>query len=316
MSLQHLSNVGQIQQFAGQSTKTNFYILGEGSNTVFLEDFNGHVVHIAIAGKSVRESGGCYTLEVAAGENWHDLVLWCMQNHLYGFENLALIPGTVGAAPIQNIGAYGLEVAQFIDHVEYVCLISGKIKRLNREQCQFGYRDSIFKCGLAAKAIITKVVFTLPKLALPVSHYGELASLSSPSPEAIFKQVVKVRQTKLPDPKVIGNAGSFFKNPIIPGNDAEVLLSKWPNMPQYAMAQGKVKIPAAWLIETLGFKGKTIGGIRCHPTQALVLTNTGKGTGQQLLSLAREIKHAVSQEFAIGLEHEVQLIGAMGPVAL
>jgi UDP-N-acetylmuramate dehydrogenase len=316
VSLQHITSPQQIQLFVRQGTPANFCILGEGSNTVFLEDFNGHVVHMAISGVSLKESADCYTLEVGAGENWHDLVVWCLKNHIYGFENLALIPGTVGAAPIQNIGAYGLEIARFVDHVEYVCLASAEIKTLNRVQCQFGYRDSIFKQALASKTIITKVVFTLPKQVSPVSYYGELAKLTSPSPEDIFNQVAKIRQEKLPDPQKIGNAGSFFKNPIVEKNAAEQLAKLWPGMPQYPTPQGKVKIPAAWLIDTLGFKGKSLGGIRCHPTQALVLTNNGNGTGEQLLRLAREIINSVSQEFAIELKNEVQLIGAMGPINL
>ena len=294
----------------------NFYVLGDGSNTIFLEDFKGHIVHIAITGVSVKESGDYYTLEVGAGENWHELVVWCLKNQLYGFENLALIPGSVGAAPVQNIGAYGLEIEQFVAYVEYVCLVSGEIKRLNHAQCQFGYRESVFKTELAAKAIITKVVFSLPKYGAPVKHYGELKTLKAPSPEDIFNQVVKVRQAKLPDPRSIGNAGSFFKNPIIDKHVAEPLAKLWPSMPQYLVSPRRVKIPAAWLIDTLGFKGKTLGGIRCHPTQALVLTNIGNGTGQQLLNLARKIKQSAREEFAIELENEVGLIGALGPVNL
>lgn len=314
--MQHITSPQQIQLFAKQAMMPSFCILGEGSNTIFLEDFKGHVVHIAISGVSVKESADCYKLEVGAGENWHELVVWCLKNHIYGFENLALIPGAVGAAPIQNIGAYGLEVEHFVEHLEYVCLNTGKIKRLNHAQCQFGYRESIFKKELASKAIITKVVFALPKHGAPVSHYGELAKLNTPSPEDIFSQVVKIRQAKLPDPRKIGNAGSFFKNPIVDNNVAKQLAKLWPSIPQYPTAQGKVKIPAAWLIDTLGFKGKSVGGIRCHPTQALVLTNTGNGTGEQLLNLAREIKQSVSQEFSIQLENEVQLIGALGLIDL
>jgi UDP-N-acetylmuramate dehydrogenase len=320
VSLQHITRPAQIQALiqepASQVISPNFCILGDGSNTIFVEDFAGHVIHIAIAGVSVKESVDCYRVEVAAGENWHDFVVWCLKNQLYGLENLALIPGTVGGAAVQNIGAYGLEVERFVENVEYVCLLSGEVKILNHAQCEFGYRDSIFKKALAAKAMISKLVFSLPKRWRPVSHYGELATLATPSPEEIFSQVVKIRQTKLPDPKQIGNAGSFFKNPLIDKDLAEQLASKWPGMPQYPTPQGKVKIPAAWLIDTLGFKGKSVGGIRCHPTQALVLTNTGNGTGAQLLSLAREIKGSVRQEFTITLENEVQLIGAFGPIDL
>jgi UDP-N-acetylmuramate dehydrogenase len=209
-----------------------------------------------------------------------------------------------------------VEIANFVQRVEYVCLASAEIKSLAGAECHFGYRDSIFKKALASKAIITKVVFSLPKGRSPVRHYGALAKLTTPSPESIFSHVVSIRQAKLPDPGKIGNAGSFFKNPIVDRLTSEQLKQKWPNMPSYPSPSDGVKIPAAWLIDTLGFKGRSVGGIRCHPTQALELTNTGHGTRNELLILARQIKQSVSQEFGIELENEVQLIAAQGLINL
>lgn len=293
-----------------------FFILGEGSNTVFLEDYHGTVLKIALSGIRLQHTATHFRLSVAAGENWHQLVLWCMQNKIYGFENLALIPGSVGAAPIQNIGAYGVEVERFIHGVEYFDLLEGVIKSLDHKTCAFSYRDSLFKTKLGQRAIITQVTFDIPKNNQLVTHYGDLAKLSRPTPQDIFNEVVTIRQKKLPDPKVIGNAGSFFKNPVITLNHYTRLQQIWPSIPSYPLDTHQVKVPAAWLIDSLGFKGKKIGGIGCHPQQALVLTNDGTGTGKQLLNLARDIKTAVHSEFSIMLENEVRLIGKNGPVIL
>jgi UDP-N-acetylmuramate dehydrogenase len=293
-----------------------FYILGEGSNTVFLEDYQGTVIKPAFMGIDFAQTDTQYQLKVGAGENWHQFVLWCMQRQIYGLENLALIPGTVGAAPIQNIGAYGVEIEQFIDRVEYYDLNEKSHKSLNSEGCEFAYRDSVFKKRLADHIVITSVSFVIPKNWQAVLHYGELKALSAPSAMDIFNKVVEVRQSKLPDPKKIGNAGSFFKNPIIDLNHYTRLQQTWPSIPSYPVDNNSVKIPAAWLIDQLGFKGKKIGGVGCHPNQALVLTNDGSGTGEQLLQLARDIKTAVLNEFSILLENEVRLIGKNGPVVL
>lgn len=294
-----------------------FYILGEGSNTVFLEDYQGTVIRPAFMGVDLKHTDTHYLLKVGAGENWHQLVLWCMQNQIYGLENLALIPGSVGAAPIQNIGAYGVEIEQFIHQVDFYDLNKQCHKSLGRQSCEFAYRDSVFKNDLADKVVITSVTFAIPKIWQAVEHYGELRELSEPSAMDIFNKVIEVRQSKLPDPKKIGNAGSFFKNPIISLEQFNQLQKTWPSMPSYALDNiEKVKVPAAWLIDTLGFKGKKIGGIACHPNQPLVLTNDGSGTGEELLALARSIQSAVSKEFSIELENEVRLIGKNGPVVL
>ncbi|MFQ3191411.1 MAG: UDP-N-acetylmuramate dehydrogenase [Paraglaciecola sp.] len=305
-----------LQAKLSKLNNTAFYILGEGSNTVFLEDYQGTVIKPAFMGIDLEHTDTHYMLKVGATENWHQLVLWCMQHQIYGLENLALIPGTVGAAPIQNIGAYGVEVEQFINQIDYYDLSEQIHKSLDSLSCEFAYRDSVFKKRLADNVVITCVVFAIPKNWKAVLHYGELKTLFEPSAIDIFNKVVQVRKDKLPDPAKIGNAGSFFKNPVITSEHYTQLQRTWPCIPSYPVEIDKVKIPAAWLIDQLGFKGKKIGGIGCHPKQALVLTNDGSGTGEQLLQLARAIKNAVLSEFSIMMENEVRLIGKNGPVIL
>ena len=308
-----------VADLTAQLCKLNdaaFYILGEGSNTVFLEDYQGTVIKPAFMGINIEHTDTHYQLKVGAGENWHQLVLWCTQHQIYGLENLALIPGTVGAAPIQNIGAYGIEIEKFIHQVDYYDLSERCHKSLDSLGCEFAYRDSVFKNRLADQVVITSVTFGIPKNWQAVMHYGELKQLSEPNALDILNKVVAVRQSKLPDPAKIGNAGSFFKNPVIALNHYTKLQQTWPCIPSYPVDTDKVKVPAAWLIDQLGFKGKKIGGIGCHPNQALVLTNDGSGTGEQLLQLARAIKASVLSEFSIVLENEVRLIGKTGPVIL
>lgn len=300
----------------GKLGHDRIYILGEGSNTVFLENYQGTVIKPAFMGIDLGQTDTHHILKVGAGENWHKLVVWCMQHQIYGFENLALIPGTVGAAPIQNIGAYGVEIEKFIQYVEYYDRSEQSHKILNSQNCEFAYRDSVFKQYLADQVVITSVTFAIPKSWQAVTHYGELKELSAISAMDIFNKVVEVRQSKLPDPAKIGNAGSFFKNPVIEHKHYIQLQQTWPFIPNYPVKSGQVKIPAAWLIDQLGFKGKKIGGITCHPKQALILTNDGSGTGEQLLQFARAIKAAVLSEFSIVLENEVRLMGKNGSVYL
>jgi UDP-N-acetylmuramate dehydrogenase len=315
-AIRQLLSLEQVCEFALNQGTEPHWILGEGSNTIFTEDFLGTVLQIKIAGIEVIESADSYMLNVGAGENWHQLVKWCLGNGIRGFENLALIPGTVGAAPIQNIGAYGLEIERFVHSVEYVCLKSAKVLSLCREECGFAYRQSVFKEELAGQVIITKVVFSLPKQWQALVQYGELVDLVSPSALDIFNKVVAIRQSKLPDPKVIGNAGSFFKNPTVTLATLQDLLGNFPDLPHYPAQPGYAKLAAAWLIDKLGFKGKHLGGIGCHDKQALVLTNNGQGRGDELLTLARQIKQRVLEEFSISLVNEVRLVGSKGLIEL
>jgi UDP-N-acetylmuramate dehydrogenase len=315
-SIVDVNNIDDIHAFLSNVQGKLYYVIGQGSNTAFVNDFNGQVVRINFKEIELNETVNNFELTVGSGVGWHDLVKWCLARALKGFENLALIPGTVGASPIQNIGAYGVEVERFITQVDYVCCQTNMLKSLSHQQCRFAYRDSIFKHELYQRGIITKVHFRLPKVWQPVLHYGELATLIKPTAQDVFDKVVAIRSAKLPDPKVLGNAGSFFKNPVISQAAFLHIKQKWPTLPHYPTGLDKVKLPAAWLIDTLGFKGQTLGGIRCHPQQALVLTNLGSGLGQELLTLARKIKQAVASEFGISLENEVQLIGRDGPVKL
>ncbi|WP_246840659.1 UDP-N-acetylmuramate dehydrogenase [Lacimicrobium sp. SS2-24] len=293
------------------------YVLGDGSNTVFLEDFEGTILKVSIKGVSVSETDTHYVVSVGAGENWHRLVVWLLEQGIYGAENLALIPGTVGASPIQNIGAYGRELADFCHSVEAVHLDTREVHLYQAQDCHFSYRDSIFKHAGMHRWMITRVQLRFPKQWQGVTDYGELKSLgSNPSAREIFDTVVKIRKQKLPDPQVVGNAGSFFKNPYLSVSEYAVLKTRWPTIPAFVVNDTQVKVPAAWFIDTLGFKGKTVGGIICHQQQPLVLANFHAGEPQDLLQLAREIKQRVSEEFGVNLENEVRLIGARGAVEL
>ncbi|MEW9799742.1 UDP-N-acetylmuramate dehydrogenase [Alteromonas sp. CYL-A6] len=295
---------------------THNYLLGEGSNTVFLEDYNGQVLLNRIKGITYKRSGKGHHLRVGAGENWHALVTRCMENGWYGMENLALIPGSVGAAPIQNIGAYGREVMSFIDSVDIVEKKTGTSRTLSNQECQFGYRDSIFKRELADNCLITHVSFFLPEVYVPETSYGELAVLDNPTPWDIYNEVITIRTRKLPAPEALGNAGSFFKNPVIAASHFDTLKAQHAEIPGYRLSDGSVKVPAAWLIDQLGFKGRVSGGVRCHPTQPLVLTNTGAATGADVITMAKAIINSVKAMYSIVLEPEVRLVGKNGLVTL
>ena len=225
-------------------------ILGEGSNTVFTEDYYGVIWQNCLSGITFTEDSDFHYITAASGENWHQLVTKCVSLSIGGFENLALIPGTVGAAPIQNIGAYGVEISSFISEVEYFDFQDKTLKTINAYNCQFGYRDSIFKHELRDVAFITKVMFSLPKRYEFVTHYGELSELENPSIDSIYEAVIRVRKNKLPDPHQVGNAGSFFKNPVVPLEVFESIQIQFPDIPHYPISDKYIKIPAAWLIDT------------------------------------------------------------------
>jgi UDP-N-acetylmuramate dehydrogenase len=294
----------------------DYYFLGEGSNTIFTEDYLGSIGKVEIRGITIREEKSAYHIKVAAGENWHQLVRWTLDNNMPGLENLALIPGTVGAAPIQNIGAYGCEVEQFIESVECLNVKNGKIENILHEQCAFAYRSSLFKSQMAGHYLILAVNLALPKQWQPNLTFSALKQHSLTSPKQIFEQVIKIRQAKLPDVSKIGNAGSFFKNPEISTNHLNRLQHKHTDMPFYLQENGQVKIPAAWLIDKLGLKGYQMGDIQVHPNHGLVLTNLNNGTGEELLGVARYVKDAVLEEYNITLENEVRLLGAAGEISL
>lgn len=300
------------------SSHDDLIILGEGSNTIFTEDYVGRILCIQSKGIRVTETSSSYVLTVEAGESWQALVDFCMQKGIYGLENLALIPGTVGAAPVQNIGAYGREFAEFCSRV-YCCEIgTGKLFSLSAEECQFAYRDSIFKGELFGRCVITSVELTIPRQWNAVTSYGELALLEDSAAQSIYRCVVDTRCKKLPDVKKLGNAGSFFKNPIVRKDIAEAIVSADCSAPIYRV-ESKVlsaKISAAWLIDKCGLKGFSVGDAAVHKNHALVLINRGNAKGQDLLELAAIIRQRVFERFSVLLEPEVRLIGLRAEIQL
>ncbi|MEZ4905045.1 MAG: UDP-N-acetylmuramate dehydrogenase [Spirosomataceae bacterium] len=290
-------------------------ILGGGSNLLLTQDFNGLVVKINIKGiQVVKEDQTHVWLRAGAGENWHDFVMYCVERGLGGIENLSLIPGTVGAAPMQNIGAYGLEIKDTFDQLEAVEIATGHKKTFNNETCRFGYRDSIFKNEAKGQYIISSVQFKLSKTPTFQIAYGDIQKtleqmgVKELTIKAISDAVIKIRRSKLPDPAEIGNAGSFFKNPEIPKKQYDLLKLQYPEIPGYSIDSQAIKVPAGWLIEQCGWKGKRFGNIGVHTRQALVLVNYGGGSGSEIKQLAERIQTSVFEVFGILLHTEVNFI--------
>lgn len=309
-----LSELQSALSFAKESFFP-FLILGGGSNLLPIKDFNGLVIRIANKGiVLLEETSDTVLIGVEAGENWHELVMQCLEKSWFGIENLSLIPGSVGAAPMQNIGAYGVEVKQVIEQVHYYDLESGSMKFLSNEQCRFGYRESIFKQELKDKAVIWQVDFRLSKQPAAKMEYGDIKAvldgkgLLDPTPKDVSDAVIQIRQSKLPDPAQIGNAGSFFKNPVVDVAKYNVLKENYPGAPSYPAGDGLVKIPAGWLIEKAGWKGKTIGNYGVHARQALVLVNYGGAKGSDIYQLAKDIQADVLAKFGVELQMEVNLV--------
>lgn len=280
-------------------------VLGGGSNVILPSFLPGITLLMDIAGQAIQEESADGTLlSVGAGVNWHEFVTWTLDHDLPGLENLALIPGTVGAAPIQNIGAYGLEVGEYIQAVEAFDCATQSMVEIAASQCHFAYRDSIFKAN-PKRYIITRVDFVLPKAWSPRLHYADLAQAFSevdqPSPEAIFVAVCRIRNRKLPDPKLIGNAGSFFQNPIVSHAQYEQLLKQFPNLVSYPEAGGQRKLAAGWMIDHCGFKGVRAGSVGVYENQALVLVHYGQGDAKAVLELAKTIQDEVHRTFGIDL---------------
>ena len=280
------------------------------------KDIDKLVVHIDIKGISIdNEDDNFVYITVNAGENWHDFVLFCIDENYGGIENLSLIPGNVGTCPIQNIGAYGVEVKDTITKVEAIEIETGKRVIFSNEDCQFGYRNSIFKNELKGKVILTSVSFKLTKKNHKLNtSYGaietELASknITKPTLKDISDAVITIRKSKLPDPKEIGNSGSFFKNPVISKKQFLTLQKENPNVPSYTVSETEIKVPAGWLVEQAGFKGKSFGDAGVHKKQALVLVNYGNASGKEIYLLAKKIQETVTNKFGISLEIEVNVI--------
>lgn len=288
--------------------KLAWRVLGGGSNVILPAKLPGATLLMNITGQEIISSDDdAAYLAVGGGVNWHELVAWTLENNLPGLENLALIPGTVGAAPIQNIGAYGVEIADYIDRIEAFDAKDQAFVTISKEACHFAYRDSYFKQN-PHRFIVTKVVFRIHKNWNARIHYADLAKQfpenSNPSPEEIFLAVCRIRTHKLPDPKLIGNAGSFFQNPIVPTEQYETLLRSHADLVSYPDATGKRKLAAGWLIDQCGFKGQRLGSVGVYENQALVLVNHGGGTAQDILGLAKCIQDKVRAEFGVSLQIE------------
>jgi UDP-N-acetylmuramate dehydrogenase len=291
------------------------FILGGGSNVILTRDMPELVLKVEVPGLRVAgETADAVIVEAGAGERWHDLVAWTLDQGLGGLENLALIPGTVGAAPVQNIGAYGLELKDRFESLDTVDLVTGRAVTLRAEQCHFGYRDSVFKQALAGKSVITRVRLRLPKPWQPVLGYLELerrmaeTGIATPDARTIFNWVCEIRRAKLPDPAVIGNVGSFFKNPVVTPEQCRDIIARDPHIVHYPMPDGSFKLAAGWMIDACGWKGKTIGHAGVYDKQALVLVNRGGAVGAEVQTLARAIQESVYGRFGIRLEAEPVIV--------
>jgi UDP-N-acetylmuramate dehydrogenase len=303
--------------FASRQFKENKHlILGGGSNLLFTTDFDGLVVKNELKGiTTVGENEESIVLRAGSGENWHELVLYCVDRNYGGIENLSLIPGTVGAAPMQNIGAYGVEIKEVIHNVETIELSTGRREIFSNEQCKFGYRESVFKQELKDKYFISSITLSLTKANHRFSiNYGAIREVLKQNGEKrlsvknISDAVIAIRKSKLPDPNVIGNAGSFFKNPTVNTSTFEALQKNFYDLPSFPAENGLTKIPAAWLIEKSGWKGKTLDNIGVHKHQALVIVNYGGGDGKKIWELAMNIQSSVKEKFNITLQPEVNVI--------
>lgn len=287
------------------------FVLGGGSNIVLTRDLTPVVLKVEVRGRRVvEERPDAWIVEAGAGESWHELVAWTLDQGLPGLENLALIPGTVGAAPVQNIGAYGLELKDRFESLDAVDLVTGRSVTLDAAMCRFGYRDSIFKQALAGKSLITRVRLRLPRPWQPVLGYLDLerrmadTGITAPDARQVFEWVCEIRRAKLPDPAVIGNAGSFFKNPVVTPEQCRDIIGRDPAIVHYPLPDGSYKLAAGWLIDACGWKGKTVGRAGVYEKQALVLVNLGGARGAEVVTLARAIQESVYGRFGIRLEPE------------
>lgn len=296
------------------ATEKSIFLISGGSNILLTKDIDRLVVHLNLKGVVVNDTNEDLVYVTAeAGEDWHKFVMWCISQNYGGLENLSLIPGNVGTSPIQNIGAYGVEIKDTFVQLEALEIATGKMKVFKNEECDFGYRNSIFKNEYKGQFIITSVTFKLTKNKHQLNtSYGAIQSVlmdnTKPSIKDISDAVVAIRQSKLPDPKEIGNSGSFFKNPVISSKELSVLQKKYIHIPFYKLPENKFKIPAGWLVEQIGFKGKRYGDAGVHEKQALVLVNYNNATGKEIFDLAQKIRQRVLELFHISLEIEVNVI--------
>jgi UDP-N-acetylmuramate dehydrogenase len=309
-SISELKNI--LETFKSQKK----FILGGGSNMLLTQNIDALVIHIDLKGKKIiNEDDDFVWVESQAGENWHEFVLWTIDQNLGGLENMSLIPGNVGTTPVQNIGAYGAEVKDTFVSCEAMTIENQEMRTFNAAECHFGYRESVFKNEVKDQYIITSVVFKLTKRNHKINiSYGDIAAQLSnkniqiPSLKDVSNAVIAIRKSKLPNPKELGNSGSFFKNPIILKSDFEKIHQQFPEMKYYDVSETEVKVPAGWLIEQAGFKGKRFGDAGIHKNQALVLVNYGNATGQEILDVSKNIQENIFNTFGIHIEAEVNVI--------
>jgi len=303
----------EVAQYV-QQTQLPLLIIGAGSNLLLTKDFDGLVIHSTIQGITAVKRGEEVFVTVGSGTDWDSLVDYCVGQGWYGMENLSLIPGEVGASAVQNIGAYGAEAQDIIYKVQAVRISDGQVVWLTRDDCRYGYRDSRFKQEWRNQYLITHVVYRLSTLFRPRLDYGNLRielqrqDISEPTARQLRQTVIDIRRAKLPDPKELGNAGSFFMNPVIPREQFLQLQSRYPEVPHYEVDATQVKVPAGWLIEQCGWKGRSLGHAGVHDRQALVLVNRGGATGQEVVSLCNRICHDVLHQFGITIRPEVNII--------
>ena len=309
-------DIEELKQVLKQNQNQKKFILGGGSNMLLTKDIDALVIHIDIKGKKIFQQEEHYVwVECQAGENWHEFVLWTINQDFGGLENMSLIPGNVGTTPVQNIGAYGTEIKDTFISCEALNIETQILKTFSNQDCNFGYRESVFKQELKNQFIITSVVFKLTRNNHKINiSYGDIQqelankNIENPSLSDVSNAVIAIRKSKLPDPKELGNSGSFFKNPILLKSDFDKIHIKFPEMKFYKISETEVKVPAGWLIEQAGFKGKRFGDAGIHKNQALVLVNYGHATGQEILAVSRDIQQTVLEIFGISIEAEVNII--------
>lgn len=308
-------NAEKLAEILSQKGTDELLVLGGGSNILLTKDFDGLVIKNEVLGFDVIESDDTSVLvESGAGEVWHEFVMKCIDEGFGGIENLSLIPGSVGASPMQNIGAYGVEIKDTFDSLQAYHIESGEVHTFNHEQCEFGYRESVFKRALKGQYIILSVRFRLSKAHTLNTSYGAIETelqemgIDNPSIKDVSNAVINIRSSKLPDPKKIGNAGSFFKNPVVEQKSVDAIAERYEQFPQYPAPNGKIKLAAGWLIEQAGWKGKDFGTFGVHKNQALVLVNYGGAQGSQIYDLSEKIIQDVQSKFGITLEREVNMI--------
>ena len=309
-------SIAELKTVLEENKSQKKFILGGGSNMLLTQDINALVIHVDLKGKKIiKDDDDFVWVESQAGENWHEFVLWTIDQNFGGLENMSLIPGNVGTTPVQNIGAYGTEIKDTFVSCEAMAIENQKTKTFSKDECHFGYRESVFKNEVKDQYIITSVVFKLTKRNHKINiSYGDIAAQLSnkniqiPTLKDVSDAVIAIRTSKLPDPKELGNSGSFFKNPILLKSDFEKIHQQFPEMKYYDISPTEVKVPAGWLIEQAGFKGKRFGDAGVHKNQALVLVNYGNATGQEILDVSKTIQETIFKTFGIHIEAEVNVI--------